>query len=173
MTTRKPVSGETPPAGPDGASDEPLREGPGYHQLPATTQFSPGPAERVDETRWRPCDQCGRPTPVSWDLVWVDGSFQATGTVTYVCAHCDHAQVDKPRWSDEARQQRTCHECGAELGPLFQCPTCSFPRGWKRVPCPYCATRQPVEMAHWVRGCDMFTMSCVRCERTFYSLCTC
>jgi hypothetical protein len=95
------------------------------------------------------------------------------GTWTYVCPFCGHCQVGSPDDSPDIRAQTACHECGTALGAAFQCPKCSFPRGWVTVPCPFCGNRQPVYAPHWVFHCDMFTLECVKCEAAFDSYCIC
>ena len=141
-----------------------------YHQLPGTLQFSPGAKQPVDKTEWKPCESCRRAVPVQPDH---DGQFANTGTWTYVCPFCSHCHVGTPSWSEDDKKQEACHECGAILGEAYQCPKCSFPRGWMRVVCPYCENRQPVLAPHWVEDCDTFRLECVRCESVFRSLCIC
>lgn len=152
-------------------ADTPERDG--YYKLPATRQWSPGPRNSVDKTEWEPCEGCGRSIPVEFDRIIAGGEIKETGTVTYVCPFCSHCHVGSEFWHPDIKQQELCHECGAKLGDVYQCPSCSFPRGWMRVDCPYCKNRQPVLAPHWVAHCDTFRMECVRCERVFDSLCIC
>ena len=115
---------------------------------------------RVNKANWKPCESCGRNIPV--DVDWLsneDGKCVETGTWTYVCPFCAHSHVGTPQRGRDIEAQRTCHECGAELGEHYQCPNCSLPRGWKRVDCPLCGNRQPVFMPHWVDWCDRLTWS--------------
>lgn len=145
----------------------------GYHALPGTWQ-SPTSLKPVNKELWQECHQCGCLTPAEAD--WQphhDGTIAKTGTHTYVCAHCDHCHVGTPYWSDDAKAQTQCHNCSAELGDAYQCPQCSYPRGWMRVQCPCCAHQQPVSAPHWVAKCDLFHLECVNCENAFDSLCIC
>ena len=100
-------------------------------------------------------------------------SVRETGTVTYVCSRCDHAHVGTPSWTGDAKRQTRCHRCDAELGDAYQCPKCSYPRGWMRVSCPYCSNEQPVHAPHWVVHCDLFRLECVKCGGLYQSLCMC
>jgi hypothetical protein len=171
----------------------------GYKVTPGGLQWSPGPRQPVEKSHWKPCHACGRLIPVVED--WVtrtvevrtagqgtsdpDGtvieegvshpieSVERVGTWTYVCPFCGHCHVGTPGDSPDLRAQEACHECGTHLGTAFQCPKCSFPRGWMTVQCPYCGNRQPVNAPHWVVHCDMFTLECVKCESIFDSLCIC
>jgi hypothetical protein len=171
----------------------------GYRVTPGGLQWSPGPRQPVDKSRWKPCDSCSRLIPVIED--WVgrivevrtagqrtgdpDGTiieegvtypiydWEPAGTWTYVCPFCGHCHVGTPGDSPDLRAQMACHECGTDLGSAFQCPKCSFPRGWMTVQCPNCGNRQPVNAPHWVVCCDMFTLECVKCESVFESLCIC
>ncbi len=145
----------------------------GYDRLPATWQ-SPSLPRSVNKACWHECQQCGCPTPVQAD--WQpqpDGTVAKTGTSTYVCAHCDHCHVGTPRWSEDAMAQQHCHNCGTALEDAYQCPKCSYPRGWMRVQCPSCSHLQPVYAPHWVVHCDAFHLECVKCENAFDSLCIC
>jgi hypothetical protein len=152
--------------------DESEREG--YHRLPGTLQ-SPTPARPVDKTHWQTCGSCSRYIPVIEDRVLQpDGTLANAGTCTYVCPFCSHCHVGTPdTWSGDAEAQARCHNCDTELGDSYQCPKCSFPRGWMRVNCPYCGNSQPVYAPHWVVGCDTFHLECVKCESAFVSLCIC
>jgi hypothetical protein len=171
----------------------------GYHVTPGGLQWSPVPRRPVDKSNWKPCCACGRLIPVVWD--WVtrrvevqtggqrttdpdgtvieDGishpveSVERATTWTYVCPFCGHCQVGTPGDTLDLRAQSTCHECGTALGTAFQCPKCSFPRGWMTVQCPHCGNRQPVDAPHWVVRCDLFTLECVKCEYVFNSFCIC
>jgi hypothetical protein len=171
----------------------------GYHLTPVGLQWSPAPRQRVDKSRWKPCQACGRLIPVVED--WVtsvanvrtagqratasDGTViepgvwhpveavERAGTWTYVCPFCRHCQVGTPGDSSDLRAQTACHECGTDLGTAFQCPKCSFPRGWMTVQCPHCGNRQPVNAPHWVEHCDMFALECIKSEYIFISLCIC
>ena len=145
----------------------------GYHRLPGTLQWSPGQKEAVDKTTWKPCDGCGRAVPVQLDKLPAASATENTLTWTYVCPFCSHCHVGSPYWSENAKQQKVCHDCGTELGEAYQCPKCKFPRGWMRVKCPCCKSQQPVFAPHWVAGCDMFRLECVDCESVFYSLFIC
>jgi hypothetical protein len=171
----------------------------GYHSTPGGWQWSPSAARPVDKSRWKPCDGCGRLIPIEKDFVLrlVDEPFrdrravdpdatlvedsvtrltevaEPAGTFTYVCPYCRHCHVGTPSNSADDRSQSECHECGESLGAAFQCPKCSFPRGWMTVRCPNCRNRQPVSVPHWVAHCDMFHLECVRCECTFDSGCIC
>jgi hypothetical protein len=146
----------------------------GYHRLPGTMQWTPGTPMQVDKANWRRCEHCGQSIPVKFDRkVTPDGEIEEAGTWTYVCAFCSHGHVGSPSWSEDVRKQEACHECGTKLGEAYQCPSCSFPRGWMRVECPYCKNQQPVLAPHWVDDCDMFRLECVRCEAVFLSLCIC
>src|SRR5262249_22708244 len=146
----------------------------GYRVTPGGLQWSPAPRQPVDKSRWKPCHACGRLIPVVED--WVtrivevrtasQRDFEGTaieegmtypieaveraGTSTYVCPFCGHCHVGTPTDSLDIRAQTACHECGSDLGASFQCPKCSFPRGWMTVQCPYCGNRQPVNAPHWV-----------------------
>ena len=157
----------------------------------------PGPRRPVEKSGWKPCHACGRLIPVVEDrstrvvevltsaprtpdgTVIEDGVCYPTepvegpGPQTYVCPHCGHCHVGTAGDSPDLRAQTACHECGTDLGAADQCPKCSFPRGWMTVQCPYCGNRQPVYAPHWVAGCDMFTLECVKCETAFASLCIC
>ena len=145
-----------------------------YYELPGTRQWSPGAIERVDKTKWKRCEACERSIPVDHDgLTGADGFLVDAGTWTYICPFCSHCHVGTPVWNQDTKRQQTCHECGTELAEHYQCPQCSFPRGWMRVNCPYCGNRQPVCAPHWVAHCDLFSLECVRCEKVFYSLCIC
>jgi len=144
-----------------------------YDILPGSLQ-SHTPRRPVDAATWQACEECGKPTPVVYDFrLTPDGHLEETGTFTYVCAHCSHSHVGTPRWSDDEKRQKRCHECETELGDSYQCPRCHFPRGWMRVRCPRCSNEQPVHAPHWVVGCDMFHLECVKCENAFDSLCIC
>jgi hypothetical protein len=171
----------------------------GYEATPGGLQWLPGPRQPVDKSRWKPCHACDRLIPVVED--WVtriaevrtagqrtsdpDGTVidegvshpietvERAGTWTYVCPFCGHCHVGTPGDSPVLRAQKACHECGTDLGTAFQCPKCSFPRGWMTVPCPYCGNRQPVNAPHWVVHCDVFLLECVKCECVFSSLCIC
>jgi DNA-directed RNA polymerase subunit RPC12/RpoP len=144
-----------------------------YSKLPGSLQ-SPTPRRPVDKDAWRECEKCREPTPIVADSrLTPDGHFEQTGTFTYVCAHCSHVHVGTPRWSDDEKRQKRCHECDAELGDSYQCPECSFPRAWMRVTCPRCSHRQAVYVPHWVVHCDMFHLECIACENSFDSLCIC
>jgi hypothetical protein len=171
----------------------------GYHVTPGGLQWSPAPQRPVDKSRWKPCHACGLLIPVVKDWVtriteirtagqrtWdPDGTVieegvihpittaETAGTWTYVCPFCGHCHVGTPSDSPDIRAQAACHECGTDLGTGFQCPKCSFPRGWMTVQCPYCGNRQPVYAPHWVVHCDAFTLECVECECVFNSLCIC
>ena len=145
----------------------------GYHRLPATWQ-SPTASRPVDKETWRECHECGSLTPVKQD--WrgqPDGTVTNAGTYTYVCPHCAHSHVGTPEWNEGSKSQERCHECGSELGDLYQCPKCSYPRGWMRVKCPTCSHTQPVHAPHWVVHCDVFHLECINCGSTFDSLCIC
>ena len=145
----------------------------GYHRLPGSLQ-SQMPPRPVDKGTWRQCARCGASTPVVKDRrIQADGTLEETGTHTYVCAHCAHCHVGTPTWTADDERQTHCHECEAELGDAFECPQCSFPRGWMRVRCPYCSHEQPVHVPHWVVHCDVFHLECVKCESAFDSLCIC
>ena len=160
VTVAQPLDGRARPAG--------------YFHLPGTLQWSPEPKEPVDKTKWKPCKNCGRAVPVELDwLVTQAGELAETGTWTYVCPFCSHCHVGTPFWSPDAKEQKACHECGTALGEHYQCPKCSFPRGWMRVACPHCKNQQPVQAPHWVHSCDAFRLECVRCESVFHSLCIC
>lgn len=171
----------------------------GLQLTPGGFQWSPGVRLPVNKSGWKPCHACGRVIPVVEDYVTrvsevrtggqrtsdpngtviEDGvsyavrTVERTGTSTYVCPSCGQCQVGTPGDSRDLRAQKTCHECGTDLGAAFQCPRCSFPRGWMTVTCPHCDSRQPVNAPHWVVGCDLFTLECVRCECVFSSLCIC
>ena len=180
-----------PRGGPPGASTDPGEVRPvGFHMTPGFAQWSPGPRQPVDRSGWKPCHGCGRPVPVVRDRASrggapVPGADQPTpdeneavvaegpDTWTYVCPFCGHCHVGTPGDSPDLRAQTACHDCGTDLGGAYQCPTCSFPRGWMTVGCPYCGNRQPVFAPHWVVHCDVFTLECVRCETVFHSLCIC
>src|SRR5262245_24911914 len=137
----------------------------GYHRLPGTMQWTPGKPKRVDKTKWKPCEHCGSSIPVKLDWIeTTDGRLEDAGTWTYVCPVCNHCHVGTPDWNEDTKKQEACHECETKLGEAYQCPNCSFPRGWMRVECPYCKNRQPVFAPHWVVYCDRFTLECVRCE---------
>lgn len=133
----------------------------GYHELPGSRQWPAWAKKPVDKSKWQECEECGRKTPV------------VKRTDTYVCPHCGHSHVGVEDWSDNVRRQATCHVCETELGENYQCPKCSYPRGWMRVDCPFCGNKQPVNAPHWVVGCDLFTLECVKCESQFISLCIC
>lgn len=169
----------------------------GYQVTPGSWQWSPAPRQPVDQSRWKPCHACGRLIPVVEDrvtrIVEVRTAGQRTpgdtvieegvtypiqavdpaGTWTYVCPYCGHCHVGTPGDAPDIRAQSACHECSADLGASFQCPNCSFPRGWMTVECPYCGNRQPVFAPHWVAHCDMFALECVKCESLFQSNCIC
>ncbi len=170
----------------------------GYHVTPGHLQWSPPSRHPVDKSDWKPCHACGRLIPVVQDrvtrIIDVQAADQGTsdtgravkkegihptqaveraGTCRYVCPFCGHCHVGTPDDSQDTRAQTACHQCGTDLGASFQCPKCSFPRGWMIVQCPYCSNRQPVHAPHWVVGCDMFTLQCVSCESTFDSFCIC
>lgn len=145
----------------------------GYQELPGSYQWSPWPLQRVDKTRWKPCHRCGRAIPVSTHSLTLDPQSDNSGIWTYVCPFCSHCHVGVPKWNEDTRSQRECHECGEALGEAYQCPNCAFPRGWMKVSCPNCNNRQPVCVPHWVVGCDLFWLECVHCEVVTVSLCIC
>jgi hypothetical protein len=120
-----------------------------YYRLPGTLQWSPGPKEAVDKTKWKPCESCGRAVPVELDLLLnAAGKLEETGTWTYVCPFCSHCHVGSPDSTKDAKEQKVCHACRTELGEAYQCPKCKFPRGWMRVECPYCKQQQAVFAPH-------------------------
>ena len=171
----------------------------GYCATPGGQQWCPGPRRAVDKSRWKPCDVCGRLIPVVADgrispytcLIlrprtsdrdgtssdaggWRSGRSGKRGrTWTYVCPYCGHCHVGTPNDTYHILDQTACHDCGTDLGDAYQCPKCSFPRGWMTVQCPFCGNRQPVEAPHWVVGCDTFHLECVKCESVFDSFCIC
>lgn len=147
----------------------------GYAETPASHQWTRREPEPVDRSEWQPCEACGRSIPVREDLFSSPPEFRVLshGTCTYVCPHCRHVHVGTPADTEDSRAQTTCHECGAGLGGAYQCPECSFPRGWMTVDCPHCRGRQPVCAPHWVVHCDTFDLECVHCERGFISGCIC
>jgi hypothetical protein len=146
----------------------------GYYRLPSTMQWTPGSPQRTDKEKWKSCEQCGRSIPIELDWhVTTDGQIEEAGTWSYVCPFCSHCHVGTPFWSEDAKKQERCHECGTKLGESYQCGHCSFPRGWMRVDCPICKHRQPVCAPHWLVQCDLFHLECVRCESVFDSLCIC
>ncbi len=145
-----------------------------YHRLPGTIQWTPRAPAPVDKAEWKSCENCNRLIPVTVDDArTTDGRIENDNSCTYVCPFCSHCHVGALSWSKEFPKQKTCHECGAALGESYQCPQCSFPRGWMRVTCPYCNNRQPVLAPHWVDLCDTYRLECVRCESVFVSLCIC
>jgi len=145
----------------------------GFHKLPGTLQ-SPTKRQPVDKTNWRACGGCRRPIPryETWSRL-PDGRAQMITMDTFVCPFCSDVHVGVRIDREEIRGQAACHECHATLGDGYQCPKCTFPRGWMRVSCPYCGARQPVYAPHWVVHCDTFTLECVACESRFVSLCIC
>jgi hypothetical protein len=145
----------------------------GYVSLPGSRQWSPGAPKPVNEENWISCHHCGRKIPGAMDWTIEEGRQKHFGTWTYVCPLCEASHVGTPIWSEDCTAQQTCHECGAELGQSFQCPKCSFPRGWMRVDCPTCKKRHPVFAPHWVARCDLFHLECVHCKSQFVSLCIC
>ena len=145
-----------------------------WHRLPGSRQWSPGVPRPVNKAAWQSCAGCGRSIPVMKDwLVGADGQPQRTGTWSAVCPFCAQCQVGTPGDDPSDQRQKTCHECGTNLGDKFQCPQCSFPRGWMRVKCPSCQKPHPVLAPHWVDGCDTFRLECAHCETVFVSLCIC
>jgi len=146
----------------------------GYHRLPATFQ-SPTPRRPIDKGKWQTCSGCGRRIPVVDDLIMEsDGSLSSPGTFTYVCPFCSHCHIGtQMRWNEDLAAQKACHSCGTELSKDYQCSKCEYPRGWRRVSCPFCGNEQPVFAAHFVVGCDLFILECVECESRFVSLCIC
>lgn len=145
-----------------------------YDAFPGSRQWSPGPRMAVDKATWKPCEGCGRHMPVALDwLIDAKGQPQDTGTWTGVCPFCGRCQVGIPTWFPGANRQVKCHECGTSLGESYQCPNCSFPRGWMRVNCPHCGKPHPVLAPHWVDCCDTFRLECAHCEEVFMSLCIC
>jgi ribosomal protein L37E len=148
----------------------------GYHFTSGgLRQWSPCSRRRADKTQWQTCHCCGRLVPAVEDwLSQSGGAVRRAGTWTYVCPYCNHCHVGTPDWGNaDVRNQKKCHECGTELSDAYQCPKCGFPRGWMRVDCPYCDHRQPVNVPHWVEGCDTFRLECVQCESIFDSFCIC
>ena len=113
-----------------------------YFQLPCSRQWAPGSRKSIDRTTWKPCESCGRAVPVELDrVITADGRIEEPGTWTYVCPFCSHCHLGAPGWPGRntgtfGRRQEICHECGSKLGGGFQCPKCSFPRGWMRVDLP-------------------------------------
>ena len=146
----------------------------GYHHLPATFQ-SPTLGQPIDKGKWQTCSGCGRQIPVVDDLAMQsDGSLSTPRTFTYVCPFCSHCHVGtRMRWNKALVAQKACHSCGTGLSKDYQCSKCGYPRGWMRVSCPFCGNEQPVFAAHFVAGCDLFTLECVECESRFESLCIC
>lgn len=146
----------------------------GYHQLPGSRQWSPASRGQVNKDNWKPCAGCLRNIPVEEDWsVGTDGQPKHTGTWTGVCPFCGRCHVGTPVWDTTDRNQKTCHECGTDLGEQYQCPNCSFPRGWMRVDCPHCRKKHPVLAPHWTDCCDTFRLECAHCESVFVSLCIC
>jgi uncharacterized protein len=142
--------------------------------LPATFQSQPL-WHPIDKGKWQTCSGCGRRIPVVDDLVMQsDGSLSSPGTFTYVCPFCSHCHVGaRMRWNKDLAAQKACHSCGTGLSKDYQCSKCGYPRGWMRVSCPFCGNEQPVFAAHFVVGCDLFTLECVECESRLESLCIC
>jgi hypothetical protein len=171
----------------------------GYQQTPGGLQWAPAPRQPVEKSRWKPCHGCGRLIPVEKDYLIRPGEPGTAGqrtsdpdgtvidqgatqmgktverldTWSYVCPFCGHCHVGTPGNHPDLQAQKACHECGSDLGAAYQCPRCSFPRGWMTVACPYCGNRQPVLAPHWVVACDTFILECVKCESQFCSLCIC
>ena len=145
-----------------------------YDVLPGSRQWSPGSHGTVSKENWKPCRGCGRPMPVVRDCVLDEkGQPQDAGTWTGVCPFCGQCQVGTVTWFPGLKRQQNCHECGASLGESYQCPQCSYPRGWMRVTCPHCQKPHPVLAPHWVDMCDTFYLECAHCERPYISLCIC
>ena len=96
---------------------------------------------RANKASWQRCEACRRSIPVTNHQ---PGTPAEPLRFTYVCPYCSHCLVGKELRDEEIKAQVVCHECGTALGGAYQCPRCSFPRGWLRMTCPYCENRQPV-----------------------------
>ena len=125
---------------------------------------------RANKASWQLCEACRRSIPVTNHQ---PGTPAEPLRFTYVCPYCSHCHVGKELRDEEIKAQVVCHECGTALGGAYQCPRCSFPRGWLRMTCPYCEHRQPVFAPHWVNECDMFVLECVRCKSVSGNRCWC